>query len=211
MLFLGGVSKLGAASIIVSWYLQGHATHLLLLLGAAPEIGFGSYFLATWRGLEPSQPPAPAAGRTGPKNWVFGVAAAQLLLMASSSLVLSLTDNTLEMDSGMKLALDDESLKIVSAPGLTRDMFRMLNWLLVVLGLGYARVFLDGAAQHPTLVFLMAVGKLCSALLFLFSKYASRIEFVVIGILPDLLLSSYFFKVWMDVGSDFAAPKRKQT
>jgi hypothetical protein len=153
----------------------------------------------------------PDAGRTGPKNWVFGVAAAQLLLMASSSLVLSLTDNTLEMDSGMKLALDDESLEIVSAPGLTRDMFRMLNWLLVVLGLGYARVFLDGAAQHPTLVFLMAVGKLCSALLFLFSKYASRVEFVVIGILPDMLLSAYFFKVWMDVGSAFATPNRKQT
>jgi hypothetical protein len=141
---------------------------------------------------------------------VFGVAAAQLLFMASSSLVLSLTDKTLELDSAMKLVMDNDSLALVSAPGLTRDMFRMFNWLLVCFGLGYARVFIDGSAYHPLLVFIGAVGKLATALLFLLSKYGSKIEFVIIGILPDLLFGSYFFKVWVDMGSIFAPPKGKQ-
>ena len=220
-LFLGGLSKLGAACILVSWYLQGHATWLLILLGVMPEIGFGSYFLAVWWGLrrlEADQPPSSlsvmtAPDRTGPTNWVFGVAAAHLILLAAPSFVLSITGNTLDMDAGMKLLLDDESLELVSAPGLTRDVFRMFNWLLLCVGLGYARIYSEGATRQPLLVVVGAVGKLGVGSLFLLSRYGSRIEFLILAIIPDLVLGSYFFKVWVDVGSIFAPPKAnaKQT
>lgn len=208
-LVLGGVAKLGSACLQISWVLQGHATVLLLAFGVLPEICFGAYFLRTWWALPPKRsPPAPGPS----KSLAFGIAAVHLVLLALPSLILSLAERTADMDVSVSSMLDADGLALVSAPGLTRDLFRVFYWLLLCLSVGYYRVYADGATEQPLMVFVGAMGKL-GAVVLLVTGYLmgnTKLGVVCIGAIPDLLLMLCFFKAWIAMGAAFAPPRSKQ-
>jgi hypothetical protein len=210
-LALGGVSKLGSACLLVSWVLQGHATKLLLALGVLPEIGFGAYFLRTWWGLPP-KPLASSNSSRNKKSLAFGIAAAHVVLLALPSLALSLAGRTADMDVGVASMLDADKLALVSAPGLTRDIFRMFYWLLLCFSVGYYRVFVDGVSAQPLMAFVGAVGKLGAAALLTagYLQGNTKLSVLCVGTIPDLVLIVYFVKAWIAAGATFAPPRRKE-
>jgi hypothetical protein len=103
---VAGWNKLGATALVVSWYAQGRATPLLLLLGAVPELLMGLYIVKKWRdsgsrlvaqdggdGDKSAASVAPTSTNpnTAPGNWVFAFASAHAFLIVVPSLLLSLT------------------------------------------------------------------------------------------------------------------------
>jgi hypothetical protein len=207
-LVLGGVSKLGSACQLISWVLQGHATKLLLAFGVLPEIIFGTYFLRTWWDLPPKNP---SSSTTRNKSVAFGIAAAHLVLVGLPSFIFSLAGRTAEMDASVASMLDEDALALVSAPGLTRDLFRMFYWLLLCLSVGYYRVFADGVKEQPLMAFVGAIGKLGAATLLIagYLQGNTKLNVVCIGAIPDLVLMLHFFKAWIAAGATFAPARSK--
>jgi hypothetical protein len=212
-LVLGGVSKLGSACLLVSWVVQGHATKLLLALGVLPEICFGAYFLRTWWGLPPKQlASSNGSSSRNKKSLAFGIAAAHLVLLALPSLALSLAERTADMDVGVASVLSADGLALVSARGLTRDIFRMFYWLLLCFSVGYYRVFVDGVSAQPLMAFVGAVAKLGAASLITlgYLQGNTTLGVVCVGTIPDLVLIMYFVKAWIAAGATFAPPRSKE-
>jgi hypothetical protein len=211
-LALGGVSKLGSAWLLVSWVMQGHATKLLLAMGVLPEVCFGTYFLRTWWGLPPKELPSNSTSSRNKKSLAFGIAAAHLVLLALPSFALSLAERTADMDVGVASMLGADGLALVSARGLTRDIFRMFYWLLLCFSVGYYRVFVDGVRAQPLMAFVGAVGKLGAASLLTagYLQGNTKLSVVCVGTIPDLVLITYFVKAWIAAGATFAPPRSKE-
>jgi hypothetical protein len=143
----------------------------------------------------------------GPKNAIFGIAAAHIFLLTFPSLVLSIaiTENTYK-HLGMSLMLDADALMLIFTPSLTRDRFRLFTWLGVCVSFGYYRIFMDGAMRQPLMVFVGALGKLGAACLLLigYLQGTMKLGIVLSSALPDILLGGYFAKVWLEMGASFA-------
>jgi hypothetical protein len=208
-LALGGVSKLGSACLLISWVLQGHATMLLLAFGVLPEICFGTYFLRTWWNLPPKRPASASTRRN--QSLAFGIAAAHLVLLGLPSLVFSLAERTADMDASVASMLDADGLALVSAPGLTRDLFRMFYWLLLCLSVGYYRVYADSVSEQPLMAFVGAIGKLGAAALLIagYLQGNTKLGVVCVGAIPDLVLMMYFAKAWIGNGATLVPPRSK--
>jgi hypothetical protein len=95
-----GFNKLGATALVASWYAQGHATLLLLVLGAIPEIVMGLYFVNKWLDSgskvvvvdsNVAKSTTTTNPTTAPKNWVFAFASAHAFALSFPSLLLSIT------------------------------------------------------------------------------------------------------------------------
>jgi hypothetical protein len=221
LLILGGVEMLGASGLMISWCLQGHATPLLVAAGILPDAGFGVFFLKTWWSLpvkrSPPSPPEDAettsSRRALPRHWVLGLAVAHQLILALPALVLSVagTRGTL-VDLGDSFMLSPDDQASILAPGVTRDLFRMLHWLMLCCAAGYCRLYLDGASQHPLFVLVGALIKLGAASLRLsgYLQGITRSGVVYFEVLPDLLFAGYLLKVWLEMGCILAPPATKQ-
>jgi hypothetical protein len=95
----GAASKLVGVLMRGSWFAQGHATALILIVVAVPEIAFGLYMFRTWwwdmgaawKCDDDASSGSTANPRIAPGNWLFGFAAAHAFFLAFPVLLFNVT------------------------------------------------------------------------------------------------------------------------
>ena len=130
-------------------------------------------------------------------NPAFAVAAFHALLATLPNLVQSWT-GTLRKDPLMPLLLTEESIKVITTPGISKSLFELFLFSVVMISVGYWRMYKDGAEQQPLLLLLEGVGKIVTALYFIKMYLQGFVKFgaVLLAAVPDGIIGLYFLYVW---------------
>jgi hypothetical protein len=133
------------------------------------------------------------------KDPVFAVAAAYNVFVSLPALLQSLCGLFVVDDPILQFVFPDERDRqsFVESP-VARLYLEVSLSLVLLFGVGYWRLYQDGAERQPLILALGCVGKMAVVSIFARCYFQGTISdgSVVIGILPDLLAGLYFLKEW---------------
>ena len=101
----------------------------------------------------------------------------------------------------------NESHVTALSQGHDKVFLEMAMALVITIAIGYVRLFLDGAMQHPIVLVQGLVGKSAVSylLLELWMAGLGRQGILWLAVLPDAVFIVYFLRIWQRLGFVFAS------
>lgn len=133
-----------------------------------------------------------------PRDPVFLLAAVHAFFVSFPPLVQSLAGTLTADDPLAKWALPAKSIETLTTPGIGKVYFDFFCLLVTLFAFGYWRIYVDGPARQPLVLFLGMVGKFLVAILFTHAYWQGAFlhGILVVGVIPDAVLAFYYLWVW---------------
>eukprot|EP00978_Attheya_sp_CCMP212_P021592 scaffold63305_cov56-Attheya_sp.AAC.4 len=141
---------------------------------------------------------------------VLGFAAAHVFAMVVPDLVFSLA-GVLDQHPLIPIIFPEAQMTELVSNGLTKDLFECFLILVLMFGVGYWRIYVDGPEHHPIILCMGGIGKLMVASLLcrMYIDGHMSVGIIPMGIIPDAAFGFYFLYLWRGLDFRWVSQEKK--
>eukprot|EP00978_Attheya_sp_CCMP212_P038762 scaffold195447_cov32-Attheya_sp.AAC.1 len=143
---------------------------------------------------------------------VLGFAAAEALGFVVPCLVFSLA-GVLDQHPLISIIFPEAQMTELVSNSLAKDLFECFLILVLMFGVGYWRLYVDGPEHHPILLCMGGIGKLMVASIMyrMYTNGHMNVGIIPMGVIPDAALGFYFLYLWRGLDFRWVSQEKKMS